>query len=96
MHSAPYSFPTINLNGTSAEDLFAQYHAVWQAADALHEALAKAMPHGRDYPKSGDHISDSYQNARDQHDARIRAVQCIKADMVAIGQSLARQTNGRA
>lgn len=45
--------PTVNLNGTDKAELLKQYMEIDdKLADAI-EALAVAMPHGRDYPDGG-------------------------------------------
>lgn len=41
--------PIVNINGDRADDLFAQYIGVANAATDLLDALAKARPHGRNY-----------------------------------------------
>ena len=41
--------PTVNINGTSREELIAQVRAVVNAAAELNRVLGFAVPHGRDY-----------------------------------------------
>jgi hypothetical protein len=54
----PLIIPTVNLNGTSVEDLVRQQlHVVLALGKALEE-MGKAMPHGRDY-QSGYVINDA-------------------------------------
>lgn len=45
--------PTVHLNGTGKAGLLEQQREVWNAAEALLRALAKATPHGRDYYPQG-------------------------------------------
>jgi hypothetical protein len=45
----PLVQPQVNLNGTARKELVEQQLKVWDAMHALTEAMAQAMPHGRDY-----------------------------------------------
>lgn len=45
----PLIMPTVNLNGTSVEDLVRQQLHVMLALGKALEEMGKAMPHGRDY-----------------------------------------------
>jgi hypothetical protein len=65
-------FPTINLNGTSADELIAQQQAIWEAADRLLTAMRAATPHGRDYPNPVD-----WSAAGAAHMERVQAVAAI-------------------
>lgn len=49
MPMKPLVPPTVNLNGSPAADLIAQRMEVVRLLDAAAEAMALAMPHGRDY-----------------------------------------------
>ncbi len=81
--------PTVNLNGTSADELLAQIAAVLLASNTLREALKSATPHGRDYPNP-----DDITAAREQHFARLQALENIENDMVTMGLSIVRQQKG--
>lgn len=76
------TLPTVNINGTSRDDLVAQYNA---AAVAVHTAIAelhKIDVHGRDYPGlSGEHNA---KRARAEHAARIAKLDSVLADLRAI------------
>jgi len=68
--------PTVNLNGSPRSDLISQHIEVANAARALLEALAKASPHGRDYPSD----PATLQEARAVHSQYYRGVLTIEED----------------
>jgi len=74
----PLVFPTVHLNGSSREDLIAQWKAVYQAADALYAALANACPHGRDYYVSK--MPDAINVATRAHAERFADVRAVYED----------------
>ena len=48
-----YALPTIHLNGTGAQSLFDEYHAVWLAVEKAAETLQNATCNDRDfYPQA--------------------------------------------
>jgi hypothetical protein len=65
MRTAPPSpiVPTIHLNGTSGQDLKAEYYAAYEAIEAAVEALAAATLNARDYYVQS---ADAYYEAREQ------------------------------
>jgi hypothetical protein len=65
MRTAPPTpiVPTIHLNGTSGQDLKAEYYAAFEAIEAAVEALAAATLHARDYYVQS---ADAYYQAREQ------------------------------
>lgn len=67
--------PTINLNGTSKNDLFADYYVAYTAIDNALNVLGKAAPHGRDYP------SGNYSEARLEHNARVQKLNSVREDL---------------
>jgi hypothetical protein len=71
--------PTININGSSAEDLIQPRRAAYDALQAASEALQQVTPNGRDYP--GD--IDKCMADRDAHFNRLRALKAIMADIMA-------------
>jgi hypothetical protein len=84
-------FPTIHLNGTSADDLFKQYA---DAAGAIRAAIqALPVPHGRDYYVQG---NDAYPRARSEHEARVAMLRTLEADIRSILDSIADQRDERA
>lgn len=44
---------TPNMNGDTAQTLYDQSRGVYEAAEALLAAMARAMPHGRNYQTIG-------------------------------------------
>jgi hypothetical protein len=60
-----YTLPTIHLNGTGAQSLADEYHAVYQAIDRACEALATATCNARDFYPQG---NGAYQQARKERD----------------------------
>lgn len=49
----PTVFPTIHLNGTSANELIQRYEAAYTALTEAARLLAQCAPHGRDYYPQG-------------------------------------------
>lgn len=69
--------PTVNINGSSAEDLInPRLEAVSHLLDAI-EALRKVKPHGRDY------LNDTRRCLadRDEHVARIAALKILREQL---------------
>ena len=70
--------PTIHLNGTCAESLFAQYReAKYRLADAL-EALQFIDIHARDYYPQGE---GAYKQASEEHCKRCQALESVLSDL---------------
>jgi len=65
MRTAPSSpiVPTIHLNGTSGQDLKAEYYAAYEAIEAAVEALVAATSNARDFYPQG---ADAYYKHRDE------------------------------
>ena len=59
------AIPEVHMNGTSKKELIDQQLAVYRAAQALQDALAKATPHMRDYYVTLN--GDPYTTAQRQH-----------------------------
>lgn len=79
------AIPTIHLNGTSRETLIEQ---LCDAVHALHEAgrkLAAAAPNGRDYYPAG---AGAINVAMDQHEARMKKLREIIAELEAIAEAI--------
>jgi hypothetical protein len=55
--------PTIHLNGTSGQDLKAEYYAAYEAIERAVEALAAATLNARDFYVQS---ADAYYEAREQ------------------------------
>ena len=85
-------YPTVHLNGTSAESLIEGY---MEAAHALHEAgrkMAAAYPNGRDYYVQG---AGAVDQACNEHEARMNALRGIIKDLEAIAENVSDQQHAR-
>jgi hypothetical protein len=60
--------PSININGTSGDELIHQIRVAHSAVEEAFRALLKAAPHGRDYQTVS---SEQYTLARHQHNIRL-------------------------
>jgi len=70
--------PTLNLNGSSADDLIDPRIAAYEALQAVKEALAKVTPHGRDYPgDTAQCLAD-----REAHYDRLATLRAIAAELI--------------
>jgi len=82
------TYPTVHLNGTGKEALLAQNRAVY---DALYETLVAmrgAQPHARDFYPQG---PEAYKAARDEHVARLTALETVLDQYAAICENIADQ-----
>lgn len=78
--------PTIHMNGTSRSELLAGYVEVIDALDEAIAALRRAAPNARDYyPQS----PQAYPKARDEHLARIAALDAIRQDLNTLAEHVA-------
>jgi len=91
MATEKLAMPLINLNGTSAESLLADLSEACLAVGNANGAVAKTAPHGRDYQ----HNQRDYQLARQQHEARLVALQAIADELEAIATSVYDQQTER-
>jgi hypothetical protein len=64
--------PTVNLNGTSGEELLNQVSAVLAGLRQTQQAMSEATPHGRDYQH--DASGESYRAARAEHINRMTQI----------------------
>lgn len=71
--------PTLNINGSSADDLIEPRIAAYDALQAAIKALQQVTPNGRDYP--GD--NDACVADRQAHYDRLAALQAIATEIVA-------------
>lgn len=78
--------PTIHLNGTSRAELLAGYVEVIDALDEAIAALRRAAPHGRDYYSQS---PNAYPQARDEHLARIAALDAIRQEINTLAEHAA-------
>jgi hypothetical protein len=71
--------PTLNLNGSSADDLTLPRMAAYDALRDAIKALQQVTPNGRDYP--GD--NDQCVTDRGSHYIRLKAINTIAAEIIA-------------
>jgi len=72
--------PTIHLNGTSAEDLLQGYRDAAAAVADATTAIGKIEFNARDYYP----VEGSWQSARAEMDARLRALAALHAELMEI------------
>lgn len=71
--------PTLNINGSSADDLIQPRRDAYDALQAAIKALQQVTPNGRDYPGDNDQcVAD-----RQAHYDRIKDIHTIAAELVA-------------
>lgn len=71
--------PTININGTSADDLIEPRMDAYDALQAAIKALQQVTPNGRDYPGDIDRCTID----RNDHYGRLSQINLIMAEIVA-------------
>jgi hypothetical protein len=71
-----HALPTIHLNGTGAQSLFDEYHAVYLALDGASDALQAATCNARDFYPQGD---AARQQARNERAEMFRKLAEVKA-----------------
>ena len=79
--------PTLNSNGSSADDLIQPRRHAYDALQAAIKALQQVTPTGRDYAHSDQCVAD-----RQAHYARIKAIHTIAAELVAEAVGIKEQT----
>lgn len=70
--------PTLNINGSSADDLIQPRITAYDALQAAIKALQQVTPNGRDYP--GD--NDACVADRDKHYARLKKINALRAEIM--------------
>jgi len=71
--------PTLNINGSSADDLIQPRIAAYDALRDAIKALQQVTPNGRDYPGDNDQcVAD-----RQAHYTRLKAIHTIATEIVA-------------
>jgi hypothetical protein len=83
--------PTINLNGTGADDLIQQLREAIDAVDSAQEALHKATPHGRDYQVG----PARYEVARAEHVLRLTKLEEVSTELRVIFANVYQQQSER-
>jgi hypothetical protein len=80
--------PRINLNGSDKNVLLQEYKTAWTAAVQLRNMLLFTSPHGRDYQTAP---TGAYEIARNQHVARLKAVDIIANELMDICEQIQNQ-----
>lgn len=86
-------FPTIHLNGTSADSLLEGWNEAYiEISEALRK-LALVAPNGRDY-----YVQEpgALQVAQDEHFARMQKLQDVLKDLEALSENVLSQQAARA
>jgi len=79
--------PTLNINGSSADDLIQPRIAAYDALHAAMVALQQVTPNGRDYPGQPDQcVAD-----RQAHYDRLAALMAIATEIIAEAISIKEQ-----
>ena len=86
----PLVKPSPNLNGTPDCDLVNQYMSVANTARELLDNLAKASPHGRDYPPDYIYKHGDLSEAREAFGERYRTILALEEEFVRMAVSLHR------
>lgn len=79
--------PTLNINGSSADDLIQPRRDAYDALQAAIKALQQVTPNGRDYAHNDQCVAD-----RQAHYARIKDIHTIAAELVAEAVLIKEQT----
>lgn len=74
--------PSVHLNGTSKDELVETYDNAREALSAAYDALAKTVPHARDYYVQDD--PNAAMTAHHEHMARIRKLADIQNELAYI------------
>lgn len=77
--------PTVNLNGTSRDNLMLQYIDALNAFDTLRAALSAMAPHGRDYQTAP---VGAYRTARTQHERRQKTIEVVRQEIEHLAEKL--------
>lgn len=85
--------PTVHLNGTDGDTLLNRVADASNAVYAAIAALCEAGPNSRDYYPQG---SDVALAAQREHEARIKSLRAICADLVTIHDGIQDQIDERA
>ena len=79
--------PTLNLNGSSADDLIQPRIAAYDALQDAIKALQQVTPNGRDYPGDIDRCTID----RNAHYDRLNTLHVMAAEIVAEGVAIREQ-----
>jgi folate-dependent phosphoribosylglycinamide formyltransferase PurN len=84
----PEQVPVVNLNGTSKRELLDLNITAMTAVDQAMQALAKAVPHGRDYQTVD---KSRYEAAREWHTQLMRELRNVHGELEIMTNSIASQ-----
>lgn len=85
-------FPTIHLNGTGGERLFADYLHAAEACSDLITAIEAIEFNGRDYYPQA---SGAWRQAETEHCARLEKIAAVRAELLAIADHVQQQLDAR-
>lgn len=77
------TFPTVHLNGTSAQDLLEGYERAHEALREAMEALAQAAPNGRDYYVQQ---PGAFESAIAEHQSRMTRLRDVSLELEALAE----------
>lgn len=85
-------FPTIHLNGTSADSLLEGWEEAYLAINEAVRKLAEAAPNGRDY-----YVQEpgALPVAQEEHFARMRKLQEVAKELEALCENVSKQQSER-
>lgn len=84
--------PTLNINGTGAEELIQTRRNVIEALDAAMRALQEMTPNGRDYPGQ----QDRCRTDRELHYSRFAQLDAMRNQIMDEALEIMRQRDGKA
>jgi CHASE3 domain sensor protein len=71
-------FPTLNVNGTSYEELVRQHTKIITGLSCVLNAMSEAVPHGRDYTHVGHRTTaEIFHTAQSEHSDRFWKIRKI-------------------
>ena len=87
------TFPTIHLNGTSAQELLAKYQEAARAVNTAMTMLALSGPHGRDYYPQDQYrsVSAAITEAQAEHVARMEKLRSVYTELLALVEHVVEQ-----
>jgi len=87
------TFPTIHLNGTSAQELLAKYQEAAHAVNIAMAMLALSGPHGRDYYPQDQYRGEgkAIDAAYAEHCARMEKLKSVYEELQALVENIVEQ-----
>lgn len=84
--------PTIHLNGSSPKTLLADLESVLTPLNQAIANMGNVTPHGRDYYTQGEGVTEA---AREDHFTRVKKLQSVAEELIAIARGIQRQQRDR-